>query len=449
MIGGGYRAVNSELLHARTKARLNKQGVEVSDEKLAKHLEEFTPEIEKDMAYREQYARLHPLLPYAPEPNLFLDATAALRGSPRGTQLLFGEGGAEFTEMAKNVSRFAADELEHHFTERYEQGRGELRELGILEPDPEYSRLLEDVRTEMSIAAQNNRHPVRDIGVLADYSGLNVETDLSRIAATAYVNPRAAQSHAGLTTVVDRFFNTKGDKSKSGASKARDDFSKSLGKIPELSKLDPFDKKLGPGAFGLGGKMSEALSYPFSKGSLFSGMQFGVQSDQKKPFLFQTAIESARRAYFDEQAQNHVALIQNFRDNALPLHGQPGTRLRLQHWTKADGDCGIYSLGYLAGNQSLTRAGLAEDLRSMNTQAAWNAANGISGFNAGLWLSIQQLVTIAGLLGMGDIAIVTLNPAQNTWGVLHGDPTTATHIIGGVPAGVGGAINHWVVLRRE
>jgi hypothetical protein len=178
-------------------------------------------------------------------------------------------------------------------------------------------------------------------------------------------------------------------------------------------------------------------------------MQFGVQSDQKKSFLFQTAIESARREYFNEQAQNHAALIQNFRHNALPLHGQPGTRLRLQHWTKADGDCGIYSLGYLVGNQSPTRAGLAEYLRGMNTQDARNAANGISGFNAGLWLSIQQLVTIAGLLGMGDIAIVTLNPARNTWGVLHGDPTTATRIIGGVPAGVGGPINHWVVLRRE
>ncbi|KAG0164452.1 hypothetical protein DFQ28_009352 [Apophysomyces sp. BC1034] len=290
MIAGGYRA-NREGLIARTKARL--EGEDGADKhKLDNHVTTTVlPKIEADMAARHAYSQLDPLLPYAPEPNLFLDATATLGTSPAGRMLKFGEGGSEFTEMAKNVSRFAADELQTLFSARLLSGAAALAARGKPETDPKHAEHTQDVRTQLSIDSQNNRHPFRGVIVLADYAGLNVETDLSRLAAVTFQGKRFPQNHTGLTTVVDRFYHTKPDKYGSEASEARKKFSSSLTKINLAApKLDARVK--------LGRKMSEALSVPYDK--LFSGMRYGVQEDKHEPFLYQVAIEETRKAFVDK-----------------------------------------------------------------------------------------------------------------------------------------------------
>lgn len=134
MIAGGYRA-NREGLIARTRARLDAGNVD--ERHLENHVStKVLPKIEADMAARHAYSQLDPLLPYAPEPNLFLDATAALGTSPTGRTLRFGEGRSEFTEMAKNVSRFAADELQTLFSARLLSGAAALAAGGKMETDP-------------------------------------------------------------------------------------------------------------------------------------------------------------------------------------------------------------------------------------------------------------------------------------------------------------------------
>ncbi|CBW75168.1 unnamed protein product [Mycetohabitans rhizoxinica HKI 454] len=83
----------------------------------------------------------------------------------------------------------------------------------------------------MSIDSQNNRHPFRGVNILVDYAKLNVETDLSRLAATTFQGKKFPQNHTGLTTVVDRFYNTKPDKHGSKASDAQKDFASILPRI--------------------------------------------------------------------------------------------------------------------------------------------------------------------------------------------------------------------------
>ena len=441
MIAGGYRVGNMEKLFERTKARLQQSGVEISDDKLQEHLRLFVSQIEQDMRHRQQYARLDPLLPYAPEPNLFLDATAVMSGRPSGARLAFGPKGAEFTEMGKNVSRFAADELETLFTERH----GEImREMP--EDSPERRAKVEELNNELLIMSQTHRHPIREIDVHANFEKLTVETDLSRLAASAYTDPRTAQSHAGLTTAVDRFFQTKEDKKGSEASKAQKEFFKQLQSLRSIQELDPLNKRWKGKTFKTGKKMSEALSVRYKRGGLFSAMTYGVQPELKKLMLRQIAIEQDMRALMDAVAK-HAAFVQNFQQQAYPLHGT-NTQLRVAHWTVADGDCGVYALGDLIQQPDLTREGLVAHLLSLGTDQANAAAGGISGRNNNLWLSWQQVAEIGQLLGLADIAIVTFNLQTNTWAVLHGDPSTSNHIIGGVPASLGGPINHWVVLRR-
>jgi hypothetical protein len=444
MIAGGYRIGDTAELQKRTKERLKREGYEPTQEELSEHLKQFVPEIEKDMKYRQQYARLDPMLPYAPEPNLFLDATAVMVGSPYGHQLAFGEGAAEFTELGKNVSSFAADELESYYTQKYEAEAKELKERGAPE-----GNLLDELKNELMIASQTNRHPIRGENVMVDYAGLNVETDLSRLAASAFTQSRTAQSHFGLTTVVDRFYDAKKHKTGSGASEASKRFSKQLASLGSIQHMDPLNPRWGAGkSFGIGKTMSRALSVPYERKGLFSGMSYGVQPEQKRALLYQIAIEQKMREYIDREVLNRAAMIENFRQQAHPLHGT-NIRLRVAHWTVADGNCGVYALGYLAGRPNLTREELVAVLRGLGTEQANAAADGISGINMNRWLSDEEVANIGGLIGLSDIAVVAFDLQQNSWVLHSGDPATSNHIIGGVPASLGGPVNHWVVLRRD
>lgn len=448
MIAGGYRVGDRQELEKRTRARLTKEEAE----KLSgDRMETFTRKIEEDMRYRQEYARLDPLLPYAPEPNLFLDAAAVWKGSPRGKQLRFGPKGAEFTEMGKQVNRFAADEVEAIFSRKYKDELQRLRRQ-IQPRDPAGQKTYDEARQEMQeelfaeldVVSQNNRHPVRGVSVLADYEQLNTETDLSRLAASFVKHSRLPQSHAGLTVVADRFFPLRKEKKGVTIGRMKTAFARKIRRGRQLtpSIVEELTTFLKTHPLGTGGIISPALSAPYSSEGPFAGRSYGVASEHKEAVLRQIAIEQERSKWIEAQIYAHKALIDNFRYNSFPLH-ETLTRLQVSQWTEADGDCGIHALGILFERPRLTRAQLANAIRRVGDVPLANSV-GLTGY----WLSNLDLAAIGWMLGLGDLAVVTFNLVTNTWAVHSGDPATSQHIIGAVPASVGGSINHWVVLRR-
>ncbi len=306
MVGGGYRPASdlvSRILE-RAAARRDSwpnRGLRNNDNATA-FFEEFRQAIIEDMRARQTYAReVHPLLPYTPEPNLFIDALAVAYGEESGRKALkFGEGAAEFTDLAKTLAEYEMEELEEYFL-KDEKGNGvqEKREIrqGML-----------------SVAVQNNRHPIRGTTYYTDFLGLTVETDLSRIGydmarqwtTQGRDKKSVLQTHAKLTVIVDRFFNLK--KHKKDTSMAllkkyiKGVLSNSAGqlsnspinfkeghKIPEVDLPTEVKKKLPTGK----NIMSPSISKPFHEppDADESGWQVttGVQPSQKNMAFYAAA----------------------------------------------------------------------------------------------------------------------------------------------------------------
>ncbi|MFI5492924.1 aldo/keto reductase [Actinoplanes sp. NPDC051859] len=137
----------------------------------------FERAIRDDMATRTRDDMLHPLLPYAPEPNLFVDGVLVLGDAG----VRFGEGGAEYGKLGEGVSRAYTAEL-------------------TAEYGPQSATV--------GIMAQNNRHPDREEAFLAEYEDWAVPTDLSRLAAEFVKSDGRTlpQSHTTMQNVADRYF---------------------------------------------------------------------------------------------------------------------------------------------------------------------------------------------------------------------------------------------------
>ncbi|WP_203896715.1 hypothetical protein, partial [Actinoplanes xinjiangensis] len=134
MISGGYRVGDPHHLVQRTRERLEKRrsehenriaeltdrldaateldverqklrGVEKGIEKLAtdagreQFVRDFTTAVDEDMRSRDRQAATHPMLPYSPEPNLFIDGLLTL-GRPN---IRFGDAGAEFLMLSETL----------------------------------------------------------------------------------------------------------------------------------------------------------------------------------------------------------------------------------------------------------------------------------------------------------------------------------------------------------
>ena len=492
MIGGGYRVGDKERLATETLKRLAKpekgekgkqkkrrkirerlKGME--PKRLGEELGDFPEAIHRDMRHRDRFARMSPLLPYGPEPNLFLDASAVYAGSPLSrTPLAFGDAGAEYTELAKRMGRFSAEELESFYTDQYRRRRA-------MEEDGGARELLEEIRTSLLIDAQNNRHPIRGKGVHMDFERLAIETDLSRIAEGYLMSGRKEfpQSHIGLKEVTDRLYASK--KAKKGASLAgvRDPFSKGLkkkglrrtvsdemeevrrpaGRGKSTKKKSASKRARPPVVKGMGKDLSEAISVPFDREGLFSGLHYGMDPAMKKYLLFQVATQQTREQYIEDELALAEANRENFLANFYPLLGG-ACEFRVSDWTVADGDCGIYSLGIIGGERDITRQRLIEHLNGQAEECQrrgdaeraaefQNASASISGFNSTRWLSDDDLIRIGNLLGLHSLAVVQFNSANQTWVTMQGDPATAAHVIGGVPVALDGEVNHWVVLERR
>ncbi|MGY0056251.1 putative T7SS-secreted protein [Streptomyces sp. LZ34] len=199
MMAGGYRVpepppVGSvDRLIDDTRARLD--GETLKERKNARPpLEdmrlEFVRRIEQDMRIRDRLTGLHPQLPYAPEPNLFVDAAATLLTDDL-IRVRFGLGGAEFGELSERLNRLNAWELDQSL-------RTPSADIG--------AQTLDELRTLREVHAKNNTLPHRGVSYLTKFQEASTETDLSRLMKSWYKDGKLPQDHAGLKNPLDRLF---------------------------------------------------------------------------------------------------------------------------------------------------------------------------------------------------------------------------------------------------
>ena len=221
MFGGGYRMGDGAKLVTDTVARLDRQLAKAerdlqaspADKKAlaaktkltgarAKILEEgfvedFDRQITQDMDTRVELAKTSPMLPYTPEPNLFVDAIA-IRVHP---EVRFGDRGAEFSQLGRSLHALHAKELGQSHDNEIAAIDTKIKELEKQEHplDEETMERLNELREQMknrrsdlSVEAQNNLHPIRGEVFITDFKGAAVETDLSRIAPRLRHGPQGA-----------------------------------------------------------------------------------------------------------------------------------------------------------------------------------------------------------------------------------------------------------------
>ncbi|QHS59962.1 hypothetical protein [Chitinophaga agri] len=343
----------------------NKNGLKkLNDEKKAtKFRLEFEKNIKEDMRMRTGLSRVHPLLPYAPEPNLFLDGFSVLlnKDLPKEYQpsqaisdkrkdvLMFGKDGAEYTDLGRRLPSFGAFELDNYYGKRHEEAEENIKIDNIepfigLKEDKEDSipemnqrppifghKLLdeskEDVISRLNMDTQNNRHPLRGISYLTDFEGASIQTDLSRIAYTSLISGKVPQSHGQLTSVVDRLVQDKSAKKGLKLSDFQgeyDGFSvkrkkKAFSEVFNPSLVKPNKKrKLDVSKLGNSdtNKMSFALSTPFPSTSSFSSIKMGIQSNQQQFSFSLTALSK------QTELRRYMELLQILNnDRGTPLDG--------------------------------------------------------------------------------------------------------------------------------
>ncbi|MFJ6836864.1 hypothetical protein [Streptomyces sp. NPDC091209] len=236
MIAVGYRVPGpaEEAQRLRlvedTVARFENLDVEVPDELTSvpereAFLEEFSRAIDEDMLIRDWQARIHPLLPYAPEPNLFVDGASLLPHDGERPRVRFGAGGAEFTTLGTQLNRLNAWELRMRYADEREKLRPTVAVGNSRQFENTPAHRLEQGRDELDAQvrahAENNRLPFRGTAFRTDYVDGAVPTDLSRLAhkyieskntVTTSGTPGKAkllQSHVPLDGVLNRLYESR------------------------------------------------------------------------------------------------------------------------------------------------------------------------------------------------------------------------------------------------
>jgi hypothetical protein len=275
MVGGGYRVTvtpqqlqNDVLTRIDNDTKTNDAQKQAYRAKLAEQgfTERFEHAINADMHARRNQQGIHPLLPYTPEPNLFIDGLVPLADPA----VRFGEGQAEFGQLGQSLNRFYARELAKLHT-------------------PADPALMAEATEQARVDVQNNRHPVRGQAFTTDFVAGDTGTDLSRIAYGLIKDGKLPQSHTALPNVSERFFD--GKSSKAGTKFA--DERERLATGPHAT-VEPF-RTPAPGTTTgtwnppkkmttqLGApaknKLNPAVSAPLP--APFNDQQAGIQKDQK------------------------------------------------------------------------------------------------------------------------------------------------------------------------
>ncbi|MBY8883113.1 toxin glutamine deamidase domain-containing protein [Actinacidiphila acidipaludis] len=176
-------------------------------EQRADFLDRLDRAIQADMADREQQALIHPLLPYAPEPNLFVDGPATLLDTAQGPRLRFGEGQAEFTRLAQDLNRLNAWELGRRYEPQL-QGLPHTVDVPTTRvpgASGHLPRSQEEIVQQARGDAENGRLPERGLAFVTDYREGATVTDVSRLAHDLLTKGKLAQE--GLANHLGRYFN--------------------------------------------------------------------------------------------------------------------------------------------------------------------------------------------------------------------------------------------------
>ncbi|WP_329613066.1 hypothetical protein OG244_06895 [Streptomyces brevispora] len=215
MMSGGYRLPRPDETEAtaRLKELTERRYADLLAEKgktatssFEEMLRTVRSEITHDMRVRTRLRGLHPLLPYSPEPNLFVDAAATLlKGAPDRHLLRFGPGGAEFHTLSQTLNRINAWELKKDLP---------LPQQPSPHPDPTtalrqrwaHQQRLEAQHTRRKVAAENQVLPRRGAAFVVEFEQAAVLTDLSRLVAGRWATGALPQDHVALTNPYQRMF---------------------------------------------------------------------------------------------------------------------------------------------------------------------------------------------------------------------------------------------------
>ncbi|WP_211294362.1 hypothetical protein, partial [Lentzea kentuckyensis] len=235
--------------------------------------DEFAQLIDEDMRARDRQVGAHPLLPYTPEPNLFIDGLAFVADD----SVRFGQGAAEYTNLGRTINKLYAEELTRIHGEEFERPSA----------DPDHrTEVVERARVD----ALNNRHPLRGEAFTTDFVDGAIETDLSRLAVGWAKDGKLPQSHLDLTTVVNRFFGAadpkddKATKKDTSLATYRKDFAKKshAEREPQTAASGPW-RASGADLVHLGvqdhNTLNRAISTPLS--GVLADLTAGVASEHK------------------------------------------------------------------------------------------------------------------------------------------------------------------------
>lgn len=358
------RAAKKKLTALERCQRIYENAMARLEEEPLKFEHEFTQHVQEDMAHRQALSKVHPLLPYAPEPNLFLDAMPIVFGSDLGLKRLdFGEGSAEFNQLAKGLSQIEMEELLAHYSTLHELADDDI-DVPVTTPssenisafsDDKSSRDKTEVDAALDADVQNYRSPNRGETYMVDFTGLTVETDLSRLAASYLWTGKDPQSHIGMQQS-ERFFDSK--PARKGARmpeviKAMDKQEPS--KLFEL--LDP-RSTFSASSFLPSqpyNKMSSAISLNFPSDSPFSGKSTGIQSNQRS-FAF-----GLTPMVVSQEVQRYQFLLERMLK-------------RVNRGTPLDGNC-LYHAVVQTQNGGVVDHTAAANLRALAVDWALSPAN--------------------------------------------------------------------------
>ncbi len=123
VFGIGYRPVPLEEMTKKVQAALCAKDIFIDYYLIKEKIKKFSNFIENDMKHRDMYSKMHPLFSYMSEPALFVDGIAVLKASVLSKTLLnFSNGRSEFDGFAKKLHQYMAEELEHFYRKRLEEG---------------------------------------------------------------------------------------------------------------------------------------------------------------------------------------------------------------------------------------------------------------------------------------------------------------------------------------
>ncbi|MER7011912.1 DnaJ domain-containing protein [Saccharopolyspora sp. NPDC000359] len=144
---------------------------------------EFEEQVAADMATRGRLSGNHPLHAYSPEPNLYVDGTVLLKRGlvigPGDREFGFGKDGAEFLNLGTSLQRENAKEFGEHYDKLIKQAP--KSSTGLRDERGRRPRTKDELREDARAQAPE-RHPVRGVPFLTDFTGATIETDLTRVA---------------------------------------------------------------------------------------------------------------------------------------------------------------------------------------------------------------------------------------------------------------------------